>query len=83
MNKKYLPAMHSTKKTVTFRKTKGVDLADQGMCALVHPLLKELGLDLVFQSVSQSTICSTSLSSSKRLYFSEKERAHGRQCNLS
>ena len=51
MNKKYLPAMYSTKKTVTSRKSKGVDLADQGMCGLVHPLLKKLGLDLVFQSV--------------------------------
>ena len=43
--------MYSTKKTVTFRKSKGVDLADQGMCGLVQPLLKKLGLDLVFQSV--------------------------------
>ena len=43
--------MYSTKKTVTFRKTKGIDLADQWMCALVHPLLKKLGLELVFQSV--------------------------------
>ena len=43
--------MCSPKKTVTFRKTKGVDLADQWMCALVHRLLKKLGLDLVFQSV--------------------------------
>ena len=43
--------MYSTKKTVTFRKTKGVDPADQWMCGLVHPLLKKLGLDLVFQSV--------------------------------
>ena len=51
MNKKDLPVMYSTKKTVTFRKTKGVDLADQWMCALVHPLLKNLGLDLGFQSV--------------------------------
>ena len=42
--------MYSTKKTVTSRKSKGVDLADQGMCGLVHPLLKKLGLDLVFQS---------------------------------
>ena len=40
MNKKDLPAMYSTKMTVTFRKTKGV-----------HPFLKKLGLDLVFQSV--------------------------------